>query len=234
MKSRFIQVIANSVTQKFGMEIRYRRPARPLHSSRSEYQQHFVKFDIPEGYRVLDIGSGGDPFPHATVLAERFLEPSQHRIAPFKSDGRPVVLCDVQQLPFSSKSFDFVYCAHVLEHVDDPIQAAREVIRVGKGGYVETPHFMSDALFAWAKGMHKWFVQSIDNRLVFFEYDARRAEGIRSSAWHDVIFGSQYHPLQDVFAESKDIFAVMFLWDNSFAVDVYYCDGRLRHLECEE
>jgi len=37
-------------------------------------------------------------------------------------------------MPFPDKSFDFVYCAHVLEHVDDPIRACREIMRVGKRG----------------------------------------------------------------------------------------------------
>lgn len=231
---KLLFLIINRVASTASVEIRRLRPAHPIHRSRFEYQHRFISFDIPKGSRVLDIGSGGDPFPYATVLAERYLEPSQHRVAPFKSNGKPVVVCDIHALPFQSKSFDYVYCCHVLEHVDDPIQATREIMRVGKRGYIETPHFMTDALFAWAKGMHKWFVQSIDNRLVFFEYDERRAEGVRSSAWHDVIFGKTYHPLQEVFAENKDIFATMFLWEGSFAVDVYYCDGTVQYLEREQ
>ena len=205
-----------------------------MHRSRFEYQRRFVNFDIPERSRVLDIGSGGDPFPYATVLAERHLEPSQHRVAPFKSDGKPVVLCDIHHLPFRNDSFDYVYCSHVLEHVDDPIQAAREIMRVGERGYIETPHFMTDALFAWAKGMHKWFVQSIDNRLVFFEYDEQRAEGIRSSAWRDIIFGKYYHTLQDVLADNRDLFMIMFPWERKINVDIFYCDGRVRRSESEQ
>ncbi len=213
-----------------GLEVRRWSPPRPI-TSRFEYQRHFIDFELSPGAHVLDIGSGGDPFPYATVLADRYLEPSQHRTAEFVTIGKPVVICDVHHLPFPAKSFDFVYCSHVLEHVDNPIQAAREIMRVGKRGYIETPHLLSDALFGWAKGMHKWFVQSIHNRLVFFEYDERRAKGIHSGAWRDMIFGPRYHPLQDAFHENRDLFDVMFAWEGDFVVDVYYCDGTVRHSE---
>jgi SAM-dependent methyltransferase len=226
--TKLVNLINAKIGRRLGFEISRVRPAKPLHMSRFEYQQRFLNFQIREGSRVLDIGSGGDPFPYATVLAERYLEPSRHRVAEFRANGKPVVVCDIQDLPFASGSFDYIYCAHVLEHVDDPIRAARELMRVGKRGYIETPHFMTDALFGWAKGMHKWFVQSIDNRLVFFEYDERRADGIRSSAWRDIIFSSKHSPLQDVFADNKDLFTMMFPWHDKFAVDVYYVNGTVR------
>ena len=206
---------------------------RTVHEQRFEYQSKFVEFDIHSGSRVLDIGSGGDPFPYATVLADRYLETSRHRWAQFKSEDKPVVVCDIKYLPFKDKAFDYVYCSHVLEHVDDPIKAVREVQRVGQRGYIETPHFMSDALFAWAEGMHKWFVQSIAQRLIFFEYDQRRARGIKSNHWRNTIFGDHYHPLQDVFVDNVDIFVTMLPWEGSVSVTVYYCDGTVRSSENE-
>lgn len=69
---------------------------RRIYEQRFEYQSKFVEFDIPSGSRVLDIGSGGDPFPYATVLADRYLETGRHRSAQFKSEGKPVVVCDIE------------------------------------------------------------------------------------------------------------------------------------------
>lgn len=46
--------------------------------------------------------------------------------------SKPLVLADVHGLPFRDRSFDFVYCCHELEHVSNPIQASREIVRVGK------------------------------------------------------------------------------------------------------
>lgn len=40
------------------------------------------------------------------------------------------VRLDVQRLPFADRSFDVVYCSHVLEHVDDDRVAMREIRRV--------------------------------------------------------------------------------------------------------
>jgi hypothetical protein len=229
LSNLFIKILQN---RGYTLEKYY--PSRDIHKSRFEYQKRYITFSLNKSDRILDVGSGGDPFPYATILAERYLHPSRHRSSQFRAVGKPVVICDINRLPFKTGAFDYVFCSHVLEHVEDPITACYEIMRVGKKGYIETPHFMSDALFSWAKGMHKWFVQSIGNRLVFFEYDERRSEGIRSPAWHDVIFRASYHPLQDVFADNKDLFTVMFPWEGEFFVDVYYLDGRTHHSKAEK
>ena len=44
------------------------------------------------------------------------------------------VKCDVQKMPFDEDSFDFVFCNHVLEHVEDDTRAMSEILRVMKKG----------------------------------------------------------------------------------------------------
>lgn len=41
---------------------------------------------------------------------------------------------DVQNMPFEDFTYDIVFCNHVLEHVDDDIQAMKEIYRVLKPG----------------------------------------------------------------------------------------------------
>lgn len=207
----------------------FQPPIRPT-PHRYTYQRPFIQHQFSPCDKVLDIGSGGDPFPYATILADRFLEPSAHRSAKFDSHGLPVVVCDITAMPFADAEFDYVVCSHVLEHVDDPIQACRELQRVGRAGFIETPSLLKDALFAWAKDMHKWHVVGIGQKLVFFEYSQRQLQGLGDSAWRDVIFGSVYHPLQRAFNTNQDLFNVMFEWHGSFEAIALRLDGTIEAL----
>jgi len=196
---------------------------------RFEYQTRYIDFQIQPGMRVLDIGSGGEPFPHATILAERFLEP-KFRYETLVTDNKPLVLADIHRLPFPCKYFDFVYSAHVLQAIQDPIQASLEIMRVGKRGYIETPTFGKDALNAWARNLQKWHVLAIGSRLCFFEYTELQLDGINSKVWRQLIMGKKYHPLQEAFWNNQDIFNVMFPWEETFSVVVFYLDGSMRTL----
>jgi SAM-dependent methyltransferase len=194
------------------------RPKWPEDANRFIYQQKFVHFDIPPGSIVLDIGSGDYPFPHATILSDLYITEELVR------DPRPFLILDIHHLPFRDKSIDFIYCSHVLEHVDDPDQACSELMRVGHRGYIETPTFAKDMLFSWAQGRHKWHVVAINNKLIFFEYNERQKQGVRSSVWRELILGLIYHPLQDLFYDNPDLFNVMFTWNEQFECIVYRLD----------
>ena len=208
---------------------RLSRPHWPEETSRFAYQKIFNKFDIPLGSVVLDIGSGAYPFPLATILTDRFLETSYHRSEEIVLDERPFLLSDISHLPFADRTIDFVYCSHILEHIDDPLQACSEIVRVGKRGYIETPTLGKDMLFSWAKGMHKWHVMCIANKLIFFEYSKRQLGGVQSDAWRKAIFAPYHHPMQDLYYNNPDMFNVMFSWDHGFECIVYYLDGRVEH-----
>jgi|SRR5579859_719013 len=209
-----------------GLSYFFRSPHTP-DESRFGYQPQHIHYQFKPGANVLDIGSGNDPFVHATVIADRFVEPTHHRSTRFQTAGKPLVICDIQALPFARSSFDYVICSHVLEHVDNPILACSELQRVAAAGFVETPTLMKDALFSWARGMHKWHVIAVARRLVFFEYGPRQLDGIASQAWWDLIFGPVYHPMQDAFNNNQDLFNVMLEWNSDFEVMVMRLDGSI-------
>jgi SAM-dependent methyltransferase len=56
--------------------------------------------------------------------------------------GPNVVVCDAERpLPFEDKSFDIVTCLEVLEHLDNPHFAFKEILRVArKSVYVSLPN----------------------------------------------------------------------------------------------
>jgi len=204
-----------------------RRPKYEGEKDRFSYQSKFIDFNIKSGETVLDVGCGAYPFPMATMLVDLFINNTEHRHENLKTEGKPFQVADINKLPFENKSYDFVYCSHVLEHVDDPRRACSELIRVGKRGYIETPSLMTDVLFSWAKGMHKWITFTIANRIIFIEYNERLVQGIRNPYWGASIFSGNYHPLQDIFYKNMDIFNNSLLWENNFSYSIYFLDGRV-------
>lgn len=91
---------------------------------------------------VLEVGSGGNPYPRANVLLDAYEETRQRHWEPLKKD-RPLVLGFIERLPFKSGSFDFLIASHVLEHSPNPEMALAEFQRVARAGYIEVP----DAFF---------------------------------------------------------------------------------------
>jgi len=205
------------------------RPVYNGEKDRFSYQSKYLQFDIKPDEAVLDVGSGAYPFPFATMLVDLYVEMTEHRHENLRTDGKPFKVADVNQLPFEDNSYDFVYCSHLLEHVEDPKRVCEELMRVGKRGYVETPSLMSDVLFSWANGMHKWITFVVADRIVFFEYSGRLLQGVRNSYWTDSIFSKWHHPLQDVFYDNMDIFNNSLMWRGHFNYSIFYLDGRMEH-----
>lgn len=78
---------------------------------------------------VLEIGPGSVKFP----LANTFVGYNE------KVPNYVSVDIDEEKLPFSDKEFDFIYSRHVLEDIQNPNFALKEIIRCCKSGYIETP-----------------------------------------------------------------------------------------------
>jgi len=209
---------------------RRRRPQWPGEDHRITYQRRYVAFDFQPGQRVLDVGSGGDPFPFASVLTDRFPNESPTRHEPLVTRHTPFVVSDIHALPFGDKTFDFVYCSHVLEVVEDPVKACQEIMRVGARGFIETPTLGKDTLFGWARNLQKWHVVGIGETLCFFEYSERQLDGIKSPLWRDRILSKWYDPLQEIFYENQDVFNVMFTWARQFSVYCFRLDGSVKTL----
>ncbi len=115
---------------------------------------------------VLDVGSGGHPHSTADILVERFIEDDiGHRSHTRIVHDRPLVCADIANLPFADKSFDYVICNHVVEHVDDPAQALAELSRVGKRGYLGVPTEFYE--FLCPSPTHKWVFALKGDHLVF-------------------------------------------------------------------
>ncbi|MBA4372461.1 MAG: hypothetical protein C0402_06320 [Thermodesulfovibrio sp.] len=122
---------------------------------------------IAESDKVLDIGGGHNPFLRADYIVDSDILDNSHRGGnAIPEDRRQKYLqADIHDLPFADKSIDFIYCSHVLEHVQDPAKACQELIRVGKRGFIETPRKWTEFVAGYPS--HQWLVDLIDGTLVF-------------------------------------------------------------------
>ena len=114
-----------------------------------------------ENLKVLDIGCGYSPNEYANVIAD---------VQDFSSfyQERDFVQILGNELPFKDKEFDFVVTSHVIEHVDSPELFIKEIVRVGKSGYIEVPTKLEDNLVFENKKAHLWHLEfdDIDQQLI--------------------------------------------------------------------
>lgn len=132
------------------------------------------RFRKPSQRRVLDVGSGHRPHEDATHLVDLLPEDDSERGKPIQQLGLPLVLATVESLPFKDKTFDYVYASHVLEHTRDPEAACKELMRIARAGYIETPspffeqgYNYPNAERGWS--FHRWFVYLGEGDRLTFE-----------------------------------------------------------------
>ena len=181
--------------------------------------------------RVLDIGSGHNPFKGATYVVDFDLNEGRDR------HGNPLVVpeparlfaADVQALPFQARSFDYVYASHVLEHVDWPGDACREIMRVGAAGYIETPSPLLEQGLAYKDKdlpeywMHKWFVCSPAPAVLVFEPKTRTTISEFCTCSDGQFMKEFYDSLDFRVAQHcirRKAKTTIFFWKSSFVVEV--------------
>jgi len=201
----------------------------PSSEKKIDYQERFLKFDIGKDEKVLDLGSGGEPFKYATHLLDYFPGKTQHRYNELKTNGLPFVVGDIQQLPYKDKTFDFVYSAHVIEHIDNPELACEEMMRVASRGYIEVPTRMSDIMFNFARmnHFHKWHISIAGNTLIFSEYNDWERKDTGDVEFFKIAHSMLPNSLKKAYRKNKNLYTNMFLWKDHFNYFVFDKLGNL-------
>jgi len=109
-----------------------------------------IKSIFPQD-KVLEIGPGATPHPRSDVFLEKIFTTEAELVAQSGHVGKlqtdkKVVTYSGDKFPFTDKEFDYVICSHVLEHVEDVPGFLKEIMRVGKKGYLEFPTFYYEYL----------------------------------------------------------------------------------------
>ena len=168
---------------------------------------------------VLDVGSGHGPNWRANVLCDKFAGDATERLGSALASpaGRPFVIGDALHLPFRDQAFDFVVCSHVLEHVEDPEQMLRELSRVARRGYIETPSRIWEKLHSLA--IHRWLISLEEGRLVL-EQKARPVLDSELEDWLDERIGRD-HSFQHIWMRYwEQGLAMQYWWEGEIPVEV--------------
>jgi len=97
-----------------------------------ELYDHLGK-SITKDMKVLELGPGVLPFPHATHFCG-WLDEEQKKLPNYK-----MVDFSKDKFPYEDKEFDFVYARHVLEDLYNPFNCMDEMSRIAKAGFIECP-----------------------------------------------------------------------------------------------
>lgn len=94
---------------------------------------------IPEGSKVLNIGSGGE----VMEVIRKNLRPNVEIVSTDIDPGRqPDLVDDITDTKIDPVSFEYVICAEVMEHVREPFKASENIHKILKPGgkvFVSTP-----------------------------------------------------------------------------------------------
>jgi len=192
-------------------------------------QNEVLDFGIPPGAKVLDIGSGGFPFSRATHLADLYPDETTHRVDALKRDERPFDVVDIQKLPYADQSFDFVFCSHVLEHLDNPGQAIRELQRIAPRGYVEVPTRLSDIMFDFTgiEEHHRWHGLNLDGTLALIEWPKSERRSVGTKHFFQVAQSSYHNPFQKLLEDNWNLFFTGIRWEGQLPFVVIAHDGSI-------
>ena len=126
-KAQGRQVIFAGVDEYTGRMIEPPLPQKADVNRGGDFRPRFFEIleTLGEDAVVLDIGGG-----------KRQLDDPRYLNLDYSYHDEPDLFGDATKLPFKDDCIDFVYTAAVLEHINNPIAAGREIYRVMKSGGV--------------------------------------------------------------------------------------------------
>lgn len=173
-----------------------------------------LDFGIQEGDKVLDIGSRGRPFPLSThCLDLQTCNPSEdYKERIITPENKIFIDGSAEDLSmFPDKYFDFIYCNHTIEHIENLPIALEEIGRVGKRGFIACPSCEYEVLFRQRKDGHIWLIQlGLDNVLHIRKREEYEYDDFISSRFMEWYWGSD-----EIFSylESHNKRGCRFVWE---------------------
>ena len=172
---------------------------------------HFFKRKIYPGFKigkrdlVIDIGSGDKPFWRANVFFDDLSLDNGQRITGKETVHNIGLFVNgnILQSPFKNKAFDFSFSSHLLEHVERPDLAIKEIVRISKRGYLEIPNYLLECLSPFHS--HLWYIVEENNKLYFLRKSKQMHRiSFKNEKYYKYIFKNISNPFIRIYWE-KDI-----------------------------
>jgi len=128
------------------------------------------------GGPVLEVGGGHHPYPQSHVLVDKMPDDDSQRGGTIRTGGRPLIVADIENLPFKDGAFEYSIASHVVEHAEGIAGAFSELERTSKAGYIETP----SALFEIADphSYHQWMLMEKSGSLMVYRKSGGSEHGL--------------------------------------------------------
>jgi len=186
----------------------------------------FDNISIPDNWICLDVGCGQNPWLRADYLIDWNIEALK-----YIPDGKKFYNIDIEKdpLPFKDKSIDFLYCSHVLEHLNNPVKVAKEFSRVAKQGLIVVPSIFKEALFVFEEPSHKWWILKKNDILWFTQVDSDFINKIKNIEVQKVmarlyrlgsILGRESKILRNYFFKTERYWDIIYYWKNELKIKI--------------
>ena len=114
-------------------------------SRRARYDFFWRTMEPTSADLLLDLGGGSGPCPPARRGHNGGVIIADIEISPLRRAGEAfpeaiLIVADGMHMPFADQSIGCVFCNSVIEHVDRPAQLAKEIARIGRSYFVQTPY----------------------------------------------------------------------------------------------
>lgn len=185
-----------------------------FHFKRFTWALRKLRLPVDKNSIVLDVGSGGNPHPRSDILLDR-ITGAEHRSGVAMKIDRMAVIGDATKLPFKDKSIDFIIASHVLEHMAQPEVFLKELQRVGKAGYIETPNFICERLIPCEA--HCLEISVVEDALQIY----KKKKSVEDSYMGQMGFLQKNSKWKELYHNDPELFHVKYFWNSKINYKIH-------------
>ena len=149
-------------------------------------EQKIKKIAAAGGF-VLDVG-GGEKFQKWLAPYRSLFNNCRFQTMDYDSRVGADVIGDIHQIPLTDNSVDSVICHSVLEHVENPFQAVKEIHRILKSGGRAFVHIPSIYPYHARKGAYPDLWRIFDDTIPVLFRDFQEVEFVKRGGYFKALF----------------------------------------------